>query len=181
GQISRWHFQYCSLFDRSYLQFCVEALKYSTNGILSNLVKIGDTKMGSPRIVLTASASEASEWKHSVWQQMVSATIPAKFQGKFIHQDALTCDSWPDGRAKYVPNGTRVVEALLLREYDESDVVTCYHQYLDKFVGPETKVVGIHAHNPLGISYATDVYSKLAGENLKPVNAAEFLKSVKHS
>src|SRR5437763_2811007 len=136
--------------------------------------------MGSPRIVLTASASEASEWKHSVWQQMVSATIPAKFQGKFIHQDALTCDSWPDGRAKYVPNGTRVVEALLLREYDESDVVTCYHQFLDKFVGPETKVIGIHAHNPLGISYPTDVYSKLAGENLMPVNAAEFMKIVKH-
>ena len=136
--------------------------------------------MGSPLIVLTASASEASEWGHSIWQQMVSATIPDKFRARFLRPEILLCESWPDGRAKYVPNGTRVVEALLLREYDESDVVVCYHEYLDKFVGPETKVVGIHAHNPLGISYATDVYSKLAGENLKPVNAAEFLKIVKH-
>ena len=38
----------------------------------------------------------------------------------------------------------------------------------------------IHAHNPLGISYATEVYSKIAGENLIPLNAAEFLKIVKH-
>lgn len=136
--------------------------------------------MGSPLIVLTASASEASEWKHSIWQQMVSAGIPSKYGKKFVNPAALECESWPDGRAKYVPNGIRVVEALLLREYDESNVVTCYHENLEKFVGPETKVVGIHAHNPLGISYATDVYTKLAGENLMPVNAAEFMKIVTH-
>ena len=136
--------------------------------------------MSSPKVVLTASASEASEWKHSIWQQMLSAAIPAIFQSKFINAEALRCESWPDGRAKYVPNGIRVVEALLLREYGESDVVTCYHEKLDKFVGPETRVVGIHAHNPLGISYATDVYSKLAGENQMPVNAAEFMKIVTH-
>src|SRR5262249_45705783 len=46
--------------------------------------------------------------------------------------------------------------------------------------GPETKVLAIHAHNPLGISYATDVYSKIASENLIPLNAAEFLKIVQH-
>ena len=106
--------------------------------------------MSSPKIVLTASASEASEWKHSIWQQMLSATIPNKYSKQFIHPDALKCESWEDGRAKYVPNGIRVVETLLLREYDERDVVTCYHENLHKFVGPETKVLAIHAHNPLG-------------------------------
>jgi hypothetical protein len=136
--------------------------------------------MSSPRIVLTASASEASEWKHSIWQQMLSATIPSKYSRKFINQEALKCESWADGRAKYVPNGLRVVESLLLREYSEADVVTCYYENLDKFIGEETKVVAIHAHNPLGISYATDVYAKLAGENLMPVNAMEFLKIVTH-
>jgi radical SAM superfamily enzyme YgiQ (UPF0313 family) len=134
----------------------------------------------SPKIVLTASSSEASEWRHSIWQQMLSATIPAKYGHKFINPDALITESWPDGRAKYVPNGLRMVETLLLREYSETDVVVSYVENLDKFVGPETKLVAIHAHNPLGISYATDVYSKLAGENLMPVNAAEFLKIVSH-
>ncbi len=72
----------------------------------------------------------------------------------------LVNESWPDGRAKYVPNGLRMVETLLLREYSEADVVVCYLENLEKFVGPETKVVAIHAHNPLGISYATDVYRR---------------------
>lgn len=136
--------------------------------------------MGSPKIVLTASNTEASEYKHSIWQQMLSATIPYKFSKTFINQDSLQNESWPDGRAKYVPNGIRVVETLLLREYDEADVVTCYIENLEKFVGPETKVLAIHAHNPLGISYATDVYSKLAGDSLMPLNAHEFIRIVTH-
>lgn len=136
--------------------------------------------MPSPTIVLTASASEASEYRHSIWQQMLSATIPDKFRKTFINPNSLICDSWPDGRAKYVPNGLRMVETLLLRDFPEEEVVVCYEHNLHKFVGPETKIVGIHAHNPLGISYATDVYSKLGGPNLLPVNAAEFLKIVEH-
>src|SRR2546423_7649101 len=111
---------------------------------------------------------------------MLSATIPAKFGHKWISPESLMNESWPDGRAKYVPNGLRMVETLLLREYSEDEVVVCYLENLEKFIGPETKVVAIHAHNPLGISYATDVYSKIAGKNLIPVNAAEFLKIVKH-
>ena len=130
--------------------------------------------------MLTASNSEASEWRHSIWQQMLSATIPSKFSNTFIKPESLLNESWPDGRAKYVPNGLRMVETLLLRHYSEDDVVTCYVENLDKFVGPDTKILAIHAHNPLGISYATDVYSKLGGENLMPVNASEFLRIVKH-
>jgi radical SAM superfamily enzyme YgiQ (UPF0313 family) len=136
--------------------------------------------LNSPKIVLTASSSEASEWQHSIWQQMLAAGLPAKFGHKWINPATLINESWPDGRAKYVPNGLRMVETLLLREYSENDVVVCYLENLEKFIGPETEVVAIHAHNPLGISYATDVYSKLGGENLMPVNAAEFLKIVTH-
>src|SRR5258706_2699923 len=140
----------------------------------------GGSSLGSPKIVLTASSSEASEWRHSIWQQMLSATIPAKYGHKWINPTSLINESWPDGRAKYVPNGLRMVETLLLRDYPEEEVVVCYLENLEKFVGAETKVVAIHAHNPLGISYATDVYSKIAGKNLIPINAAEFLKIVTH-
>src|SRR5215470_4210602 len=111
---------------------------------------------------------------------MLSATTPQIFKKTFFNKEAFNNESWPDGRAKYVPNGLRMVETLLLREYSEDDVVVCYVDQLERFVGPETKVLAIHAHNPLGISYATDVYSKLAGENLMPVNAHEFIRIVKH-
>ena len=136
--------------------------------------------MPSPLIVLTASTTEASEWRHSIWQQMLSATIPARYAKTFINPASLVNESWPDGRARYVPNGLRMVETLLLRDYDEQDVVTCHTENLERFVGPETQVLAVHAHNPLGISYATDVYSKLAGENLMPLNAAEFIRIVTH-
>src|SRR5438046_4178807 len=111
---------------------------------------------------------------------MMSAAVPQKFAHTFFNKVSFENESWPDGRAKYVPNGLRMVETLLLREYDEEDVVTCYVDNLDKFVGPETRVLAIHAHNPLGISYATDVYAKIFGENLMPLNAHEFIKIVKH-
>lgn len=136
--------------------------------------------MSSPLIVLTASSTEASEWNHSIWQQMLSATVPHKFSNSFFSKVSFENESWPDGRAKYVPNGLRMVETLLLREYPEEDVVTCYVDKLDQFVGPETKVVAIHAHNPLGISYATDVYAKIFGDNVMPINAHEFIRIVTH-
>ena len=136
--------------------------------------------MGSPKIVLTASSTEASEYKHNSWQQMLSATIPHKYSKRFINPAMMMNESWPDGRAKYVPNGLRMVETLLLRDFSEDEVVTCYPEHLPKFVGPETKILGVHAHNPLGISYATEVYSKLGGPNLSPLNAHEFQRIVTH-
>lgn len=136
--------------------------------------------MKSPLIVLTASSTEASEWNHSIWQQMLSATVPNKFKNTFFNKVSFENESWPDGRAKYVPNGLRMVETLLLRDYPEEDVVTTYIENLERFVGPDTKVLAIHAHNPLGISYATDVYAKIFGENLMPLNAHEFIKIVTH-
>ncbi|HXL82195.1 MAG TPA: radical SAM protein [Pyrinomonadaceae bacterium] len=136
--------------------------------------------MSSPLIVLTASSTEASEWHHSIWQQMMSATVPYKFSNRIFNKVFFENESWPDGRAKYVPNGLRMVETLLLREYAEDDVVTCYTDNLEQFVGSETKVLAIHAHNPLGISYATDVYAKIFGENLMPLNAHEFIRIVTH-
>jgi radical SAM superfamily enzyme YgiQ (UPF0313 family) len=111
---------------------------------------------------------------------MLSATVPYKYSNTIFNKVSFANESWPDGRAKYVPNGLRMVETLLLREYEEEDVVSCYVDNLDRFIGPETKVLAIHAHNPLGISYATDVYAKIFGENLLPLNAHEFIKIVTH-
>jgi hypothetical protein len=96
--------------------------------------------------VLAASATEASEWNHSIWQQMLSATTPQIFRKTFFNKEAFNNESWPDGSAKYVPNGLRMVETLLLREYSEDDVVVCYVDQLERFVGPETKILAIHAH-----------------------------------
>jgi hypothetical protein len=73
--------------------------------------------MASPLIVLTASSTEASEWNHSIWQQMMSAAVPVKLSNTIFNKVSFANESWPDGRAKFVPNGLRMVETLLLREY----------------------------------------------------------------
>ena len=80
---------------------------------------------------------------------MLSATIPNKYRKTFFSEVSFQNESWADGRAKYVPNGLRMVETLLLRDYPDENVVVCYVDQLQKFVGPDTKVLAIHAHNPL--------------------------------
>jgi radical SAM superfamily enzyme YgiQ (UPF0313 family) len=38
----------------------------------------------------------------------------------------------------------------------------------------------VHAHNPLGIAFATDVYTRMYGRLKEPVNAAEFRRLITH-
>jgi radical SAM superfamily enzyme YgiQ (UPF0313 family) len=111
---------------------------------------------------------------------MLLATLPQRY-ARWMGTDWSTeVEVNPDGSARYVPNGLRVVESLLLERYPASDVVVCYPDQLDLFVGDQTRVIGIHAHNPLGITFATDVYAGLYGANCEPINAHEFRRIVEH-
>ena len=51
--------------------------------------------MRSPLFVLAASTTEASEWRHSIWQQMLSATIPQKYSKTFFNEASFDNESWP--------------------------------------------------------------------------------------
>lgn len=53
-----------------------------------------------------------------------------------------------DGSARYMPAGVRVLEKSLLREYGADEVVACFPDDLDKFIGPNTRVVAVSTHNP---------------------------------
>jgi len=103
------------------------------------------------KIVLAASDSESSEYLRSTWRQMLLATLPARY-AKYMGADwSSTNDVASDGQAKYVPNGLRVVEALLLKDFPAEEIAVCYADQLDRFVGDETRVVGIHAHTRLAL------------------------------
>ena len=138
--------------------------------------------MGGRTIVLAASDSESTEYLHSSWRQMLLATLPARF-ARFpfyltdvSYQNAVAAD----GQAVYVPHGLRVVEALLLRDFPAEDIAVCHPGELDRFVGDATRVVGIHAHNPVGITFAAGVYTRMYGGGSDPVNAVEFRKLIEH-
>ncbi|CAN5210668.1 radical SAM protein [soil metagenome] len=134
------------------------------------------------KIVLAASTSESYEYLNSTWRQMLLGTLPSKYtRFPFYMVDA----NWQnevrdDGQAVAVPNGLRVVESILLEEFSPEDIAVCCPDQLDLFVGEDTKVIGIHAHNPLGITFATDVYVNFYGTQAEPINAAEFKRLITH-
>jgi radical SAM superfamily enzyme YgiQ (UPF0313 family) len=111
---------------------------------------------------------------------MLLATLPAKYAGWMGTDWSSEVETNADGQARYVPNGLRVIESLLLARFPASDIAVCYPDQLDQYVGEDTRVIGIHAHNPLGITFATDVYAGLWGSAQEPINAAEFRRLILH-
>jgi hypothetical protein len=132
------------------------------------------------RIVLAASDSESSEYLRSTWRQMLLATLPTRYANYLGVDWSSTNEVAPDGQARYVPHGLRVVEALLLQEFSAEQIAACYADQLERCVGDETCVVGVHARNPLGITFATDVYAGLYGRSCEPINATEFRRLITH-
>jgi radical SAM superfamily enzyme YgiQ (UPF0313 family) len=116
----------------------------------------------------------------STWRQMLLATLPARY-ARYMGADwSSSNEVEANGRAKYVPHGLRIVEALLLRDFSPEEVAVCYPDQLAQFIGDDTRVVGVHAHNPLGITFATDVYAGFYGRECEPINAAEFRRLITH-
>jgi len=136
--------------------------------------------MSGKKIVLTASDSESSEYLRSTWRQMLLATLPARYARYMGAEWSIRNQVKPDGQAAYVPHGLRIVESLLLQRFTPEEVGVCYPDELDLFVGDETRVVGVHAHNPVGLTFATDIYPALYGGGTEPINAAEFRRLILH-
>src|ERR1700685_3702111 len=76
-----------------------------------------------------------------------------------------------DGTARYMPAGVRVLEKSLLREFTADEVVACFPDDLDKFIGPNTRVVGVSTHNPLGVTFAAGVYTSIYGSSKETLNS----------
>jgi radical SAM superfamily enzyme YgiQ (UPF0313 family) len=104
---------------------------------------------------------------------MAMASLPVwmeKFlDGKYPKWREVEYDE--DGSARYMPAGARLVEAALLREYRPQDIVACYPDDLDKFIGPNTRAVAVSTHNPLGVTFAAGVYTSIFGSSRMPINA----------
>src|SRR5262245_40475076 len=123
-------------------------------------------------IVLTAPLTETID--HAGYFIQVSmASLPVWLEGilnrKYPNWRNLEYSD--DGTARYMPAGLRVLEATLLRHYKPKDVVACYPDDVDKFIGPATRVVAISTHNPLGVTFAAGVYTSIFGESKQPINA----------
>ncbi|MEM2936247.1 MAG: hypothetical protein QW231_03625 [Candidatus Bathyarchaeia archaeon] len=76
-----------------------------------------------------------------------------------------------DGEVECAPYGLRKVEASLLQEYKEDEVIVAHPDYVENFLGEDTEVVGISAMDPLGIGPVT---SSFGSDTLIPYNRKKF-------
>jgi radical SAM superfamily enzyme YgiQ (UPF0313 family) len=127
---------------------------------------------GGRLIVLTAPLTEAIDHA-GYFIQMALASLPVWMEGVINRKYPgwREVERNEDGAARYMPAGVRVVEKSLLREYERRDVVACYPDDLDRFVGPRTRVVAVSTHNPLGVTFAAGVYTSIFGSSRMPINS----------
>ncbi len=127
---------------------------------------------GGKLIVITAPLTEAIDHA-GYFIQMAMASLPQWMEGfldgKYPKWRDVEYNS--DFSARYMPAGVRLVEASLLREYTPDDLVCCYPDDLDKFIGPNTRVVAASTHNPLGVTFAAGVYTSIFGSSRMPINS----------
>jgi hypothetical protein len=127
---------------------------------------------GGVPIVLTAPLTEIIDHA-GYFIQMSMASLPIWLEGIINKKYPKWRDVEynDDGSARSMPAGIRVLETSLLRHFRASDVVCCYPADLDKFIGPNTRVVAVSTHNPLGVTFAAGVYTSIFGSSRMPINS----------
>ena len=123
-------------------------------------------------IVLTAPLTESIDHA-GFFIQMALASIPQwlEFVLNKKYPKWRDVEHNEDGTARYMPAGVRVLEESLLRKYSADNVVACFPDDLDKFIGPNTRVVAVSTHNPLGVTFAAGVYTSIYGSSKEPLNS----------
>ena len=139
------------------------------------------TRKPGVKVVLTASATEMSDFYDSPFIAFVAGfakgPLPLWLLRRKLYPPVKRDD---DGRAIHAPYGLRKVEAILLENgFGASEVAVVHPFDLDRFVGPETKVVGISTMDPTGMGYVSKTYSSIVGGG-EPMNTIEFKALVKH-
>jgi radical SAM superfamily enzyme YgiQ (UPF0313 family) len=148
---------------------------HATNGKLDGQAQFlhgAEPADGGKLIVLTAPLTETIDHA-GYFIQMGMASMPIWMEGMMTkkYPNWRNVEYNADGSARYMPAGVRLVEAALLREFPPGDIVCCYPDDLDKFVGPNTRVVAVSTHNPLGVTFAAGVYTSIFGTSKMPINS----------
>jgi radical SAM superfamily enzyme YgiQ (UPF0313 family) len=143
------------------------------------------SEAGGRLIVITAPLTEIIDHA-GYFIQMSMASLPIWLEGilnrKYPRWRQL--ERHADGSAVSMPAGARVLEASLLRRFAAADVVCCYPDDLERFVGPQTRVVAVSTHNPLGVTFAAGVYASIFGSAGQPINshyARQLFDRLKHN
>lgn len=117
--------------------------------------------MAGKRIVLTADRSLMTNYRGNFLYGFI-ACGPYELLPEWVF-DKVFCpavETDPNtGEAKVAQVGLRRVESALLQGYRRDEVFVANPDYLEKSIGPDTKVVGINVMDPLGMAPVTTTMS----------------------
>ena len=130
-------------------------------------------------IVLTASRAEANEFDDNPFAAFI-CTFPKKLSGLALREHLENLISNKDGTAQRTIYGLRKVESLISKEFGQENVVVAHYDQLHKFIGKNTKIVGISSMDPMGLAYVSTTYNSLIGFGGEALNASEFEKLITH-
>ena len=130
-------------------------------------------------IVLTASRAEANEYDNNPFAAFI-CTFPKKLSSLALKEHLINIPKNKDGTAQRTIYGLRKVESLISQEFGQENVVVTHYDQLDKFIGKNTKIVGISSMDPMGLAYVSTTYNSLIGFGGEALNAAEFEKLITH-
>ncbi|HSE99631.1 MAG TPA: radical SAM protein [Nitrososphaeraceae archaeon] len=103
-----------------------------------------------------APALDFNRTKDSFWYYILKNQVTPKVLFDFICNPI----GHTNGIAHYAPYGLRKIESSLLRDgYNPEDVVVAHPDYIDRFIGPETEVVGTYEMDPLGMGPVTMTFT----------------------
>ncbi|HEX7818093.1 MAG TPA: radical SAM protein, partial [Nitrososphaeraceae archaeon] len=103
-----------------------------------------------------APALDFNRTKDSFWYYILKNQVTPKILFDFICNPI----GHTNGIAQYAPYGLRKIESSLIRDgYDPADVVVAHPDFIDRFIGPETEVVGTYEMDPLGMGPVTMTFT----------------------
>jgi radical SAM superfamily enzyme YgiQ (UPF0313 family) len=131
------------------------------------------------QIVLTASRAEANHYDNDPFAAFI-CTFPKNISGYLLKDHLNNLENNEDGSAKFTVYGIRKIESILIDEFGEENVIVSHYDNLGKFIGSNTKIVGISTMDPMGLAYVSTTYNSLIGFGGEALNASEFEKLLNH-
>ena len=117
--------------------------------------------LAGKRIVLTADRSLMTNYRGNFLYGFI-ACGPYEVLPEWVF-DKVFCppvETDPNtGEAKVAQVGLRRVESALLQGYKRDEILTVNPDYIEKSIGPDTKIVGVNVMDPLGMAPVTTTMS----------------------
>lgn len=124
------------------------------------------------RIVLTADYTLMTDFRDLPLATFFSC-IPTDFwQSRLAFRALAPSPPHTKGEARYAPYGLRKLEAALLRTFKREELVVAHPRHVNRFIGPETEIVGINSMDPLGLGPVSMSFTN--GGTLTPYTKACF-------